>query len=67
MTLLELEEQIKSLYDVFFEDMKIDKQTGILEQKFRDRILRFFRFTVYWRGLCQCSGKGIIHPIGYRR
>lgn len=41
MTLLELEEQIKSLYDVFFEDMKINKQTGILEQKFRDRILRF--------------------------
>ena len=31
MTLLELEAKIKSLYDVFFEDMQIDKQTGIIE------------------------------------
>ena len=31
MTTKELEEQIKSLYEDFFNDMKIDKQTGIVE------------------------------------
>ena len=31
MTTKEIEEQIKSLYEIFFEDMKIDKQTGIVE------------------------------------